>query len=324
MNSTFAEAAGDTPRSVAPPAAKPLGVTLLTLVRREFWEHRYLWIAPLVIELVLILFGAIAGHGHLRLPGSTDLASWPHPLEQKVAAFTILQWMLSVPAVAVLSILVSWYALDALYAERKDRSILFWKSMPVSDTLTVLSKALVAIVVAPLVVFVLSQAGQLLFSAIIGLRMAVGTVPSVISFDLLEWLKTELVMLIMLVIAMLWYAPIVAAMLLLSVWARPNPFLWAVLAPVVAPLLERIAFGTHYLSTFIKYRAFGIWGTLAHGPTHGHINIITHQGLHPIGSLLAEFNILGAFTDIDLWLGVAMAAIFLFVAIRIRRYRDET
>jgi ABC-2 type transport system permease protein len=324
MNSTFADTADVSRGSAVPPAAKPLGVTLVTLVRREFWEHRYLWIAPLAVELVLIVFGAIAGHGHVRLPGQADFDAWPHPQAQKVAAFTILQWMLSVPAVVVLGIVVSWYALDSLYAERKDRSILFWKSMPVSDTLTVLSKALVALVVAPLVVFVLAQAGQLVFSAIIGLRMAFGGVPAVLSFDLLEWFRTELVMLVMLVVAMFWYAPIVAAMLLLSVWARPNPFLWAFLAPILAPILERIAFGTHYLSTFIKYRAFGIWGTLAHGPTHGHLDIISRHGLRPVGSLLDEFSIGSAFADIDLWLGVAVAAALLFAAIRIRRYHDET
>jgi len=322
MNSSLAGVADDTSRSDAPPSARPLGVTLLTLVRREFWEHRYLWIAPVAVEAVLIVLGAVVGHGHVQL-GDTDFSRWPNAQSQKVAAFTILQWMLSVPACVVLIGVVSWYALDCLYAERRDRSILFWKSLPVSDTLTVLSKAVVALIAAPAVAFLVALAGFVVFAAILGLRVATGGVPAVFSWDLVEGLRTELVMLIMLVVAALWYAPIVAAMMLLSVAARPNPFLWAFLAPVVAPVLERIAFGTHYLSEFLKYRAVGIWGTLAHGPTHGHLNIITHHGLHPIGTLLDEFNIGAALTDIDLWLGLAASAAMLYAAIRIRRYRDD-
>ncbi|HYC08400.1 MAG TPA: hypothetical protein VEC10_02110 [Steroidobacteraceae bacterium] len=323
MNSTLADIADGAPRSAAPPA-RPVTVTLLTLVRREFWEHRYLWIAPLVVEGVLIVLGAIVGHGRVHLPNDTDFSGLPNLEAQKVAAFTILQWMLSVPACVVLVGVVSWYALDCLYAERRDRSILFWKSLPVSDGLTVLSKAVVALLAAPLVSFVVALVGFLVFAGILALRIAAGGVPSVFSWDLLEWFRTELVMLLMLMIAVLWYAPVVAAMILLSVWARPNPFLWAFLAPVVAPLLERIAFGTHYLSGFLKYRAFGIWGTLAHGPTHGQINIITHHGLHPVGTLLDEFNIGAALSDIDLWLGVAVTAVLLYAAIRIRRYRDDS
>ena len=324
MNSTLTDLAADAARSAAPPAARPLAATLLTLVRREFWEHRYLWIAPLAVEAVLIVLGAIVGHGHVHLPDDADLGALPNVQAQRVAAFTILQWMLSVPALVVLVGVVSWYALDCLYAERRDRSILFWKSLPVSDGLTVLSKALVALVAAPLVAFAVALIGFLVFAGLLGLRMSTGGVPAIFSWDLLEWLRTELVMLVMLVVAMLWYAPIVAAMMLLSAWARPNPFLWALLAPVVAPILERIALGTHYLSAFMKYRAFGIWGTLAHGPAHGHFNIISKHGLHPVGSLLDEFNIGAALSDVDLWLGVAAAVLMLYAATRLRRYRDDS
>ncbi|HYB33184.1 MAG TPA: hypothetical protein VED45_07120 [Steroidobacteraceae bacterium] len=324
MNSTLADAAG-TPSIAAAAADRPLGV-LLTLMRRELWEHRYLWIAPLAVEAVLIVLGAVVGHGHVRLaaPGNTDFGDWANTRSQKVAALSILQWMLSVPLCVLLIGVVSWYALDCLYAERRDRSILFWKSLPVSDGLTVLSKALVALTVAPLVAFGVALVGTLVFAAILSVRMAAGGLPPVFSWDVVEWLRTEFVMLVMLIVAMLWYAPVVAAMMLLSVWARPNPFLWALLAPIVAPILERIAFGTHYLSSFMKYRAFDIWGTLAYGPAHGHFNIISKHGLHPIGSLLDEFNVGAALTDIDLWLGVAAAAAMLYAAMRLRRYRDDT
>ena len=55
-----------------------------------------------------------------------------------------------------------FYCLDALYGERRDRSILFWKSLPVSDLTTVLSKASIPIVVLPLLTFAVTVATQLI------------------------------------------------------------------------------------------------------------------------------------------------------------------
>jgi ABC-2 type transport system permease protein len=59
------------------------------------------------------------------------------------------------------AIVGAFIALDCLYAERKDRSILFWKSLPVSDGLTVLSKFLVIVAVAPLGIFLLAAVSDL-------------------------------------------------------------------------------------------------------------------------------------------------------------------
>jgi ABC-2 type transport system permease protein len=152
-------------------------------------------------------------------------------------------------------------------------------------------------------------------------RVAVGGLPAVLTWSTYEWLRTELVMLVLLFFGALWYAPIAAAMLLASVWARPNPFLWAFLVPIVAPILERIALGTHYLRDFIAYRAFDIWGTLA--LPHNQI-ISRHYGMHPVGTLLGDLNYRAALTDLDLWLGVAAAAALVYAAVRIRRYRDDS
>ena len=105
------------------------------------------------------------------------------------------------PLVLASGIVLCFYALDCLYAERKDRSILFWKSLPVSDALTVGAKLLVALVVAPLLVFALAIATHLVFEAIIAVRMAAGNLPPVIEWSSFEWLRTELVMLLLLGLA---------------------------------------------------------------------------------------------------------------------------
>jgi len=136
--------------------------TILTLARRELWEHRSLWIAPLVVQGLLLL-GMFVGHT------SFDEGDGPHTLtaQQRVALFTIVQWALAQPLFIVTAICVGFYLLDCLYAERKDRSILFWKSLPVSDGLTVASKFLVAAVVVPLGALVLALVSDLVYTAIL-------------------------------------------------------------------------------------------------------------------------------------------------------------
>jgi ABC-2 type transport system permease protein len=322
MNSTLAESAGDTPRSAVVFAAKPLGTQLLTLLRREFWEHRYLWLAPLATEVLLLLLCAVLGHGHgvhvqLRDEGDATAAD-------KVAAATIAQWMLTVPLYVVTLLLIGYYVLDCLFAERKDRSILFWKSLPVSDGLTVASKALTALVVVPFGVFALALLGNLAFYALYSLRVALGSLPPVLSFDAVEWLRTELVMLLALLLAVLWYAPVAAASMLVSAWVRRSPFLWSVVPLVLALVVEgilRSVWGMPgYLHDFLNYRTNHIWHVLG----LEHARVITHDGLHPVGSLLNTLNFGAAFADRDLWLGVIAAVAMLFAAARFRRYHDET
>jgi len=282
--------------------------TLVALVRRELWEHRALWIAPLTVEALLAI-SLLIGRINMGLPEHVLTA------QQRVAIFTIGQWALAQPVFVVAAIVVAFYLLDCLYAERKDRSILFWKSLPLSDELTVGSKFLVAAVVVPLGTFVLASAAGLVFSGILAVR-----VPWALSWSTFEWLRTELVLLLECVLGVLWYSPIAGALLLFSAWIRRNPILWASLVPVVAPIIERIALGTHYIWNFEHYRTGGIWHKLSLGP-----NVFgSFEHLPPVGVVLDTFNIRGAFTDIDLWLGVVAAVALAYAAARVRRYRDDS
>ncbi|MGC1458667.1 MAG: hypothetical protein WA825_10345, partial [Steroidobacteraceae bacterium] len=145
---TIDPTAVDTAQEPAAPALYARPPVLRTLIRRELWEHRALWIAPLAVAALLLLLAIIgktnADFGQVALP------------EQRRALFAVIMAYAVVPQFLVLGI-VSWmYAGDCLYAERKDRSILFWKSMPVSDTLTVLSKLLLVVVLVPLGVYLVS------------------------------------------------------------------------------------------------------------------------------------------------------------------------
>ena len=314
MSSTVAEAAGDRVPGAAPPVLKALGRTLLSLVRREFWEHRALWVAPSAVAGLMLLAALVASVKY-RLTDA-DLSGEESP--GSMTMFAVMQGFVSTPLSAVTLIVLVFYLLDCLYAERKDRSILFWKSLPVSDGLTVLSKLLVALGLVPLGVFVLGLLVSLACTGIWQLNAALGRLPGIPGWDLVGWLKAELALLLCFFIGALWYAPCAAYLLVVSTWARRTPFLWLLLPPVAAQILERIAFGTHYLASFIGYRLFGIWPMVF---SHMHLG---HGRAFALGSALDQLDLGAALGNIDLWLGLGAAAGLTFAAIRIRRYRDDT
>jgi len=295
----------------APALLKRAGTldALVALVRRELWEHRSLWICAAVVQGLLVL---------ALLVGRIDVDIPAHNLtpQQRVSIFTIGQWLLAQPLYITMAIVVVFYLLDCLYAERKDRSILFWKSLPLSDQLTVGSKFLVAAVIVPLGAFLLASVSDLVYAAIFAVR-----VPGAISWNTYEWLRTELVLLLECVLGVLWYAPIAGALLLFSAWIPRNPILWATLVPVVAPIVEFVAIRTHYIANFEHYRINGIWHKLVSGP-----DVFAKASFHnlpPVGVVLDTLNFRGIFTDIDLWLGIVAAFAMAYAAARVRRYRSD-
>jgi ABC-2 type transport system permease protein len=318
MNSTLADAVdetgGRTPGSEAAIPDLPPWRVLFTLIRREFWEHRYLWLAPVVVAALLAL-SPLIGHAALDMPPFGAA-------ESRVALSTLVQWGLWVTLCVVMSFCLAYYLLDCLHAERKDRSILFWKSLPVSDALTVGSKVVVAAAIVPLGVFLLALLTHLLFSTILNLRVTLGNEP-LLGFNAVEWLRAEVTLFLVLLLSVLWYAPWGAYLLGVSAFARRSPFLWATLPVVLAPLLERMVLGTHYLWHFINYRSNGLWWKLGIGHGSGG-HIISHDHVRPFGVLLHDLDFRGAFTDIDVWLGVAAAAALVYLAIRIHARRDDT
>jgi ABC-2 type transport system permease protein len=208
---------------------------------------------------------------------------------------------------AVIAIVI--YLLDCLYGERKDRSILFWKSLPVSDVETVASKLVVALVAVPLLVVALAL-------VLMPLLMSIGAlvVPELrahfgelIAGSLL-WLPSLLGMLL---VAALWYAPLAAYLMLASVLARHPPLIYAALPPAAIGLAESLISGTDHFWTFIGHRVQPWPVTGASGITAGNWTMAGSTWWHALG-------------DPALWLGLVAAAAMLFAAIRLRRYRDDS
>jgi ABC-2 type transport system permease protein len=199
-----------------------------------------------------------------------------------------------------------FFCLDALYGERRDRSILFWKSLPVSDLTTVLSKASIPLVILPLVTFVVVVAMQLVMLLLRSAALLMSGLSAATPLSL----EQPVILLYSLVVLALWHAPLYAWLLLVSSWARRAVFLWAMLPPVVISVFEKVAFNTSYFQSMINYRLTGFAREAFAGGGHGSIDSLTQ---------LTPGNFLSA---PGLWIGLAFAAAFLLAATRMRRYRE--
>src|SRR5207249_2492959 len=200
-----------------------------------------IYIAP-VAEAGLFLFGFVINT--VRLPQRLGI--------EQPYDFVALMLM------AISFLVAVFYCLDALYGERRDRSILFWKSLPVSDSTTVLSKMSIPVVVVPLVTFAITVATHiamlLLSSAIL---LARGT-SGVALWNVLPLTHIWGMLFTHLMAGHgLWYAPIYAWLLLVSAWARRAPFLWAVLPPFAVAAVEKIAFNTSHIAAILQHRFAG-------------------------------------------------------------------
>ena len=276
-------------------------------VRRELWENRSIYLAPLAAA-AFVLFGFLLST--ITLPRHMRTALTLDPAKQHAAI--VLPYNVAAALIMLTAVIVAvFYCLDALNGERRDRSILFWKSLPVSDLTTVLSKAFIAIVVLQLASFAIVVATQtimLLWHSVILLGSGLSVAPL---WTHLSLPQTSLMLLYHLVtVHMLWYAPIYCWMLLVSAWARRAAFLWALL-PVLAILaVEKITFNSMHFGNWLMYRLTGSAEAVHMASGGTPMDPFTHITL---GRFLSTPG---------LWLGLIVAAAFLFAAARLRRYRE--
>jgi len=275
-------------------------------VRRELWESRSIYLAPLAAA-ALFLFGFSISTIHLRDKMRAALALDPmrqHALIEQPYNLAALLIMFTTFIVGV------FYCLDALHGERRDRGILFWKSLPVSDLTTVLSKASIPLVVLPLLTLAITVAAQfimLLLSSVVllGSGLSVATLWTQVSpFQMSLMLLYHLV-----TVHALWYAPIYGWLLLVSGWARRAAFLWAGLPLLAIGVVEKVAFNSSHFAAILGDRMGG--GAEA----------VTAPGTVPMDPMthLTPGHFL---SSPGLWIGLAIAAAFLAAAVRLRRYRE--
>jgi ABC-2 type transport system permease protein len=275
-------------------------------VCRELWENKSIYIAPAIVAGVILL-GALIGAAHL--PGRRRNAMLLDEVRRRAAIeipYNIVAMMLIITAFIV----GFFYCLDALYGERRDRSILFWKSLPVSDLTTVLSKAIIPLAIVPTIVFGIVIATQffmlLISSAVLAPSGLAGT-----TWENFNLLRESVVLSYGLIVIALWHAPIYGWALLISAIARRATFLWAVLPPLAIGIFEKITFNTSYVASMLKNRVFGAGDTAFNFQMHRGISIDLLSQLTPGRFLVTP----------GLWIGLLFAAGLIAAAIRLRRYK---
>jgi ABC-2 type transport system permease protein len=278
------------------------------LLRRELWEHRALWLAPLLVAGVVILL-PLFGSSRFA-PEGGEVPSGPQAIPNYFGSAAMIGVTMTMGGVLCIALFA--YLLDCLYAERKDRSILFWKSLPVSDAETVLGKVVLALVLMPIAVMLLAAIVQPLLLLVLKLRYEM--LQPVIGFDAVlgGWRTLPHVGMAWLY-GVLWYSPIVAYLLLASVLAKRVPLMYAAMPPAVLMLLEGLLLNSTGVAKFVGSR-LAPWGG-------------GDWAWNRDGGLLAglgspDWAVL--YTSSKLWLGLAAAVGMVYIVIRLRRYRDDT
>jgi len=303
--------------------------TQIALFRRELWEHRSIIVTPIVIGLILSL-GVLMTESMLTAhTEEVDIGiATMSNLGDESHRSAVINGLLFIPSVIILigmSILVIFYSLDALYAERKDKSILFWRSLPVTDAETVISKALTGALVIPLISFAAIIATQLISMLLSSIWIMIegGNAIHLIwaPASLLSLWAATLAGILML---SLWLSPFLGWFLFVSAFAKRMPLLLAALPIVMLPMLENWIFGSKmFFEAFFVRTVEPIRDAAEAAKASFEIS----ENLR-VSSFIANpwqaIDFGNFFAKPDLWAGLIVSAIFITAAVYVRRYRDES
>lgn len=287
---------------VAPPSSRTR--PLYWSVRRELWENRSIHLAPLGVAVFAVV--ALVVHGITmpsHLPGM--IGTDPSPTMSVSAMYRTMALLLMATALVV----GAFYCMDALSGERRDRSVLFWKSLPVSDRTAVLAKASIPLVVLPLVTWAAIVAVQFAVFLLSAVAVAAQGHPVAALWGEVHLPRLWGMTAYAVAVIALWHAPVYAFLLMASGWARRTAGLWALLPLLAAGVLEKLTMDTSHVAALVMRALFG-WYPAA---------FAAHAGesvpFHP----LTTATPLRFLASPELWIGLVLAAAFLAVAVRLRR-----
>ncbi len=314
--------------------------TFKALLVREYWEHRGAFLkTPLVIgivmSVVLILFYLTTDRFAVKMNGGelTDFgAKSIGSVDPANIQFGIDVFMLGSASLYhfVLFFVLFFFILGSLYDDRKDGSILFWKSLPISDTQTVLSKLATATIVAPLIFVGGLIVSHLLFFVILSLILLLyGINPFTVLWANVNYINNWGAFLIGCMMQALWLLPVYGWFLFASSFSKRRPFLLAVFVPVM------VGFIWYWYNALVNFNVLqvGVFKT---------IGIYLAKGFSPFTSGLGfsteslDFNpteqtgievissMMNGFTNPSLYYGIVFGAVMVGVAIYVRRYRNTT
>ena len=300
----------------------------LALIRREIWEHRSIYVTPMAIAIIvtlgvfamLIFASGFAAELDAVIFGATNIAGEAERKAALTGFFLGTSWVFLI-ALAVLTV---FYCLDSLYAERKDKSILFWRSMPVTDAETVISKLITALLVIPVAAIIGIIATHLVNLVVTSVWVSMkGGDASLLIWGSVSLLDNWLAAVIVILATGIWMSPFIGWFLFVSAYTKRSPLLMAFMPLVLIALLEKIILRTHIFAQYVLGRADEIplirtenverffdeeqW-RIAEGATH----------------LLAHLDIVQFLTSPATWAGIIVCGLLSTAAIYVRRYRDES
>lgn len=324
--------------------------TMKWLLRREFWEHKgsMFWAPVILAGIMLLTMGGtviygLATHGiHATVNGNevhhaaVFRSLPPEARNQVVSVMTSGYLITAAPLFVLLAFVAFWYCLGALYDERRDRSILFWKSLPASDQVTVLSKVVTAALVAPLITVAAATALSLALLLLTLTALAFNGVNLFAMVLASPYLYLAPLALLSLVpVYVLWALPTIGWLLLVSSWARSKVFVWAVCTPLIAlvlakwiSVLESGMFGSGAdLTVVVRDIVARALGGLMPGIWFSYKGIDASMLMSPVHhgpdlSLIVSQS-WRSLAGPDAWIGVAAGIAMIVAAIRMRRWRDE-
>lgn len=324
------------------------------LLRREYWENRggFLWtpvIAGAISLLLTVVVFVIAMIGmrnadsdagftlddgsHMSING-LDLGILAGQMSasdkaQLASAIDLTMLLSSGWPYIVMMFVMFFYCLGALYNERKDRSMLFWKSMPLSDAETVLSKVASATVVVPLLATLAAIGTMLVFLVLLSAAVMVhGGNPWELIWGPGHPLLISLSVLAAIPVYAIWALPTVGWLMLCSAWARSVPFLWALLVPILSGA---------FVSMFSVMRLFNLeagwfWSNVVARMLLGVAPLTPHDVNRMNGADIEHGGVLqllepaGVYSNLlqpATWIGAIAGIAMLLLATRLRRWRDE-
>jgi len=287
-----------------------------TLLKREYWEHQSFIKTPIILAsviVVILLIGMLSTHDFMwsysvsssgiinrTFHGSIDIGN--HTNIHHVISMMLYSSVV-IPILIALCITIFFYVLSSLYDERRDRSILFWRSMPISDTATVLSKVFSALITAPVLAAIVALIAQIVVLILITIwgSIHIDNIWSFIwSFSLIKMFFNNFFLMIL---SALWLSPGLGWLWFVSSVAKKSPFLFAVFVPLGIMLVELLLLhSTHFAHLLAEWN-------------HGLTALISHTSHQ-----LSPFYIV---SNVQFWIGLLIGSIFVAVATYIRRFNDD-
>ncbi len=305
--------------------------TFSALVKREVLDGKngYIRVPVILTGITLILMvlsslglGSFMTFDGMKQEGINNLADVLNTLANKEpgdmsAGITGIYWLATGLVWVAFPFVIFFSLLGALYEERRDRSILFWKSMPVSDWQEVVAKFFTPVIMTPLFFLGVVIAAQIFIATFLSMLMVVQGGPVLGLWPLSLMVSSWLTFVVHYTLWLLWALPVLAWLLFVSSYASRMPFLWAVLAPIVLIVVEAMFFRSNMIANWFGLHLGG-WQGEAYGALEGHIDG-PDQAMQMLLGQAALEGLRYTLGSVQFWIGLVISGGLVFGAIKMRQ-----